>query len=347
MKKIVILLSFIFVCLGNIFSQNGGEHTYQFLDLDFNSRSMALGGDYALSNDGDINIAVANPAAINNKMDKRLSLNHAIFPSGINYGQIVYGKNTKLGMFTGHLRYVSYGKFTRTNEQGIENGKFTAGDYAAGIGYGHQLNKYFSIGGNFNLIFSHLESYTSLGVSADMVAQFYDEKSNVTAVVIAKNIGYQLKSYTSKNHEPLPVELLAGISYKFAHAPFSLSMMAHDLNRWDLSYNIPGAQPTVDVLTGDTIPVPKASFVEKTFRHLNFGVEILPTDNFSIRLGYNFNRRKSLGVEGRMGIGGFSAGVGFKIKKFEFDYALAVYSSAGASNMFTITTNLNEWRRKG
>ncbi|MGV6862720.1 MAG: type IX secretion system protein PorQ [Putridiphycobacter sp.] len=338
------------ILLVNLFSfaalaQNGGEHTYQFLDLDFNSRSMALGGDFAVVNDDDINIAVANPAMISQKMDKKLSLNHAIFPSGINFGQVVYGKNTKYGMFTGHLRYVSYGRFTRTSETGLEEGKFTAGDYAAGIGYGHQLNKYFSIGGNANVIFSHLESYTSVGVSGDMAIQFFDDKSNITAILQAKNIGYQLKSYTKQNKEPLPLELLAGISYKFHHAPFRLSMMAHDLTQWDLSYNIPGAVPTIDVLTGDTIPVPQASFVEKTFRHLNFGVEILPTDNFSIRLGYNFNRRKSLGVEGRMGIGGFSAGVGFKIKKFEFDYALAVYSAAGASNMFTITTNLAEWRK--
>ena len=161
MKKIALILSFILYFLGTGFSQNGGEHTYQFLDLDFNSRSMALGGDYALANDGDINIAVANPASINKKMDKRLSLNHAIFPSGINYGQIVYGRNTKYGMFTGHLRYVSYGRFTRTNELGIEEGKFTAGDYAGGIGYGYQLNKYFSIGGNFSLSPSKISTKNS------------------------------------------------------------------------------------------------------------------------------------------------------------------------------------------
>ena len=82
------------------------------------------------------------------------------------------------------------------------------------------------------------------------------------------------------------------------------------------------------------------------FRHVNFGVEIIPSDNFAIRLGYNVNRRASLGVENRMGISGFSAGIGFKVKKFEFDYALASYSAAGLSNMFTITTNLNEWYRK-
>lgn len=345
MKKVIVVLV---VLISNLsLAQIGGEHAYQFLDLDFNSRSMALGGDFVLANDGDINLSVANPAAISDKMDKHLSLNHAIFPSGINYGQIVYGKNTeKFGLFTGHMRYVSYGKFARMDEFGIEQGSFTAGDYAVGVGYGYQLNKYFSIGANLNTIFSHYESYSSFGVAADVSTMFYDEESNITAVLIARNIGYQLKGFTKSNHEPLPVEILAGVSYRFHHAPFRISMMGHDLMDWDLSYNIPGATETIDALTGDTIPAFKAKFTEKLFRHLNFGVEITPNDNFAIRLGYNYNRRKSLGIDGRMGISGFSAGVGFKIKKFEFDYALAVYSSAGASNMFTITTNLNEWYRK-
>lgn len=345
MKKIILFFS-IFISIAG-WSQIGGQNTYQFLDLDFNSRSMALGGDFVLANDDDINLAVANPASITSDMNKQLSLNHAIFPSGINYGQIVYGKGMNdLGTFTGHLRYVTYGSMKRFDEFGVEQGTFTAGDYALGVGYSKKLNDYFSIGGNFNLIFSHLESYSSFGIGADISAQFYDPKSNVTAVVIARNIGYQIKGYTPNNHESLPTELLAGISYKFHHAPFRLSLMTHDLTKWDLSYNIPGAVETYDALTGDTIPVPTAKFVEKLFRHVNFGIEILPSDNFAIRIGYNFNRRLDLGVENRMGISGFSGGVGFKIKKFEFDYGISFYSSAGISNIFTITTNLNEFQRK-
>ena len=345
MKKIILFLS-VFISLAGL-SQIGGQNTYQFLDLDFNSRSMALGGDFVLVNDNDINLSVANPAAITAKMDNNLSLNHAVFPGGINYGQIAYGKNfDKLGTFTGHLRYVTYGSIQKYDEFGVEQGKFTAGDYALGIGYAKKLNDNFTIGGNFNLIFSHLESYSSFGIGADVSAQFYDPNSNITAVVIARNIGYQIKGYTPGNHESMPTELLAGISYKFHHAPFRLSLMGHDLTKWDLSYNIPDAVETYDALTGDTIPVPTAKFVEKLFRHINFGVEILPTKNFSIRLGYNFNRRQALGVEKRMGISGFSGGVGFKIKKFEFDYGVSFYSISGISNMFTITTNLNEFYRK-
>jgi len=345
MKNIILFGSLFISFVG--MSQIGGQNTYQFLDLDFNSRSMALGGDFALGGDDDVNLSVANPASISAKMDNNLSLNHAIFPSGINYGQIVYGKNfNKLGMFTGHLRYVTYGSIPKYDEFGIQQGTFTAGDYALGIGYAKKLNDYFSIGGNFNLIFSHLESYGSFGIGADISTQFHDPKSNITAVVIARNIGYQIKGYTTDNHEPMPTELLAGISYKFHHAPFKLSLMAHDLTKWDLSYNIPGAVETYDALTGDTIPVPSARFVEKMFRHVNFGVEILPSKNFSIRLGYNVNRRLALGVEKRMSISGFSGGVGFKIKKFRFDYGISFYSASGISNMFTITTKLNEFQRK-
>ena len=284
---------------------------------------------------------------ISSEMDNQMSLNHFFYPSGINYGQLAYAKNfEKAGTFVGHLRYVSYGKFTRTDELGIEQGSFTAGDYALGVGYGHELNKYFTVGGNFNMIFSHYETYTSFGAAADISTVFYDEKSNITASVVARNIGYQLKGFTAKNHEPLPIEILAGISYKFHHAPFRLSLIGTDLTNLNLTYQDPSLVPTVDQLTGDTIPVPKASVVEKIAYHTNFGVEIIPNDNFFIRMGFNFQRRHSLGVDNRKGVGGFSFGFGLKVKSFKFNYGISFYSAAGISNAFGLTYNLNQRKKK-
>ena len=292
------------------YAQTGGQSTYQFLDLDFNARSLGLGGDFIALKDGDINLAVANPASINEEMNSNLALNHFIFPSGINYGQLAYGKTFEnIGTFTGHLRYVSYGKFTRTDQTGVEEGTFTAGDYALGVGYGKTLNKYFSMGANFNVIFSHLESYTSVGVGVDVASTFYDEESNITATVLARNIGYQIKGYTEDNHEPLPLEVLAGISYKFHHAPFRFSVIGKNLTTWDLTYNDPTLVPTIDQLTGDTIPVPSASFVQKLAYHTNFGVELVPSDNFFIRVGFNYQRRDALGILDRKGAAGFSFGI--------------------------------------
>ena len=244
------------------------------------------------------------------------------------------------------MRYVSYGVFERTDQTGQNIGTFTAGDYALGLGYGKDLNERFSVGANLNVLFSHYESYTAFGTSIDFGAIYHDPENNLTATVLARNIGYQFKGYTKSNNEPLPIEVLAGVSYKLSHAPFRFSLMGHDLTDWDLSYNVPGAQPTIDQLTQDTIPVPKASFAEKAFRHLTIGVEIIPTDHFSIRFGYNYDRRKTFGIPDRIGIYGFSTGVGFRIKKFDFNYAMAFYSPAGASNVLSVTSNFSEWRRK-
>lgn len=345
MRKTLIFLGVLYSSLG--LAQTGGQSTYQFLDLDFNARSMALGGDFIAVKDDDINLAVANPAVISEKMDKNLSLNHFIYPSGINYGQLAYGKTTeKFGTFVGHLRYVAYGQFVRTDETGVEQGTFTAGDYSLGLGYGKSLNKYFSIGANLNLIFSHLETYTSFGVGADLATTFYDEESNITATVMARNIGYQIKGYSTDNHEPLPIEVLAGISYKFHHAPFRFSIMGTDLTTWDLTYNDPSWEPTIDQITQDTIPVPTATFVQKLAYHTNFGVEIVPNDNLFFRVGFNYQRRNGLGIVDRKGASGFSFGFGLKTNKFDFNYGLAFYSVAGASNVFGITTDFSKWTKK-
>ncbi|MBD3636436.1 MAG: type IX secretion system protein PorQ [Crocinitomicaceae bacterium] len=345
MRELVVFLSFI-SC--SAFGQQGGLHTFQFMDLDFNARSMALGGDFIAAKDNDLDLSVANPAMITDQMHNQLAMNHFFFPSGINYGQLAYGRTfNKAGTFVGHLRYVAYGRFTRTDETGLEQGTFTAGDYSLGAGYGYTLNKYFSIGANFNMIFSHLETYTSFGVSGDMAAMFYHEEANVTATLLARNIGYQIKGYTSKNHEPLPIEILAGVSYKFHHAPFRLSLMGTDLTNWDLTYNDPTLEPTIDQLTGDTIPVPKASFMQKLGYHTTFGLEIVPkSDRFFVRLGFNFARRNGLGVDNRRGLGGFSAGFGLNLKKFSFDYGISFYSAAGISNAFGFTYNFNEQKQK-
>ena len=347
MFKNRILILLFMLSLKLTYGQIGGQHVFQFLDLDFNARSAALGGDFITVKDDDINLAVMNPATISKKMDKNVALNHSFYPSGVNYGQIVVGQNIKsIGQVTGHLRYVSYGRFTRTDNTGKNIGKFTAGDYALGVGYGKELNERFSVGGNANLLFSHYESYSSVGVSIDFAAMYHNRDNNISATILARNVGVQLKSYTKKNKEPLPLEILAGVSYRLPHAPFRFSIMGHDLTDWDLSYNIPNAQPTIDQINQDTIPVPKASFVEKTFRHLIISAEVLPTEHFSIRLGYNYDRRKTFGIENRIGIQGFSAGVGFRVKKFDFSYSIAFYSAAGASNLISVTSNFSEWNRK-
>lgn len=347
MKKII----FIFLCLTTTakitLAQIGGQNSYQFLDLDFNARSVALGGDFGVVKDDDINLSIINPAAITNNMNSNVALNHAFYPAGISVGQLLLGHDfSKIGTVIMHLRYANYGRFTQRDITGVEIGKFTAGDYAFGASYGKKLNERFSIGGTVNFILSQYESYFSFGTGVDFSVMYHNPKSQLTTTILARNIGIQIKGYTKNNRETLPVELLAAVSYKLPHAPFRFSLTLHDLNTLDLTYNDPNAKPIIDDFSQDTIPVYKASVAEKIFRHVNFGIEILPTETFFIRLGYNFDRRQTFSIADRTTISGFSGGFGFKVKKLHVNYSVAFHSPAGVNNMLSITSNFESWKRK-
>ena len=76
-------------------------------------------------------------------------------------------------------------------------------------------------------------------------------------------------------------------------------------------------------------------------RHLVFGFEILPSENFIIRAGYNYQRRQELKFNERASMVGLSAGFGLKIKRFRLDYAISQYHLAGSSNLFSLAININ------
>ena len=166
--------------------------------------------------------------------------------------------------------------------------------------------------------------------------------------MLFRNIGRQLTSYTKGNPESLPFEIQLGLSKQFSHLPFRFSILFDHLEKFDLTYSDPNnPTPLVDPLTGDSIKENKlGKFADKAMRHLVIGGEFFPTKNFSIRMGYNYQRRRELRVEGKKGIVGFSFGFGFRVSKFNFSYAWAKYHPGGAPNTFTISTNIGAFGKK-
>jgi len=134
-------------------------------------------------------------------------------------------------------------------------------------------------------------------------------------------------------------------SYKLNHAPFRFSLLAHHLNKWDITYNDPNLKPTIDQLTGDTIPVKYAGFGEKLARHFTYQVEILISKNIHLRGGFDYHRRQEMKLEERPGMAGFTMGLGLYFKKISIDYGFSIYSRAGFNNMLTLSTNLSHWRK--
>ena len=162
---------------------------------------------------------------------------------------------------------------------------------------------------------------------------------------MVKNAGIQFKGYYNKQRSPLPAEFQIAGSYKLSHAPFRFSVLVHHLNKWNITYVDPNLLPTVDALTGDSIPVKYAGFGEKLARHFTYSVEILASKNIHLRFGFDYQKRQEMKLEVRPGIAGLTFGLGFYFKKISIDYGFSVYSRAGFNNMLTLSTNLSRWKK--
>jgi hypothetical protein len=127
---------------------------------------------------------------------------------------------------------------------------------------------------------------------------------------------------------------------------------AQHLEKWDLTYVDPNLVSTsLDPVEEDTLLFQKignniSGFTDKLLRHAVFGTELVITDNFHVRLGYNYLKRKELKNITKKGTAGFSIGVGMKISKFNFSYSRSSFHLAGGSNQFTIRTSLSDFKYK-
>jgi len=341
-----ILLVLFFTCSLFLFGQTGGTSSFPMLDLTYNARSAGLGGDFISVRDKDVNMGISNPSLVNVKMDKQVTFNTALLSGSINYGAVGYGYDIKnVGTLTSYIKYVAYGKFDRTNINGTADGSFYPFEMIAGTSIGRELNPRISIGASFNLLYSQLEIYNSIGVSVDFAGTYHNEDKGVLVTILAKNIGYQFKTYVKGNRNPLSTEIQAAVSYKVKHAPFRFTLLGHHLNKWDLSYNNPNLEPTLDQLTGDIIPVPITGLLEIIGRHFSYQLEVLATKNIDLRFGFDYQRRKELALESRPGISGFSCGLGLKFDKFSLDYGFMIYSRSGFNNLLTLSTDISKCRK--
>ncbi len=348
--KKLIFFFFIAVNSSSSFSQIGGNNTYEFLNLPISARVTALGGNLISTRDNDLNVSLTNPALLTDSMNNHVALSYINYIGDINYGYAAYAqKFKKIGIVSGGIQYLNYGKFIRADEAGTTDGTFGANEMSINLSCARSIyDSNLTIGATLKTIYSHLDSYTSLGSAIDLGAIYTFPAKGLVLATVIKNAGFQWKPYVADNREKLPFEVQIGLSKKLTHVPFRLSMVYENLEKWDLTYQDP-ANPvlTVDPLTGEAIKQSKSKILgDKLMRHMVIGGEFLITKNFFMRAGYNYQRRKELKIPEKRGMTGFSFGFGFRIYKFQFSYGRAVYHLAGASNNFSISFDVNSFYSK-
>lgn len=326
-----------------IIAQTGGTSTFDFLNLPNSARNAALGGNFLAIADDDVTLAYANPSLITPEMHNHLALSFVDYFSDINYGYASYVRSFgPTGTFAGTLHFIDYGKFVAADPTDQLLGNFTAQEMALNIGWGRSLDSNFSIGANFKGIYSAFESYTSTGLAVDVAASYTNPEARFTVSLIVRNAGIQLTTYRPGDREPLPFEVAIGVSKRLEHVPLRFSILATQLQKWDLTYEDESATNS-NGLTDESKSSGLSGLADKLMRHVVLGAELQPTRALSFRVGYNYQRRQQLKVESKMSTVGFSWGIGLRVSKFQFNYARSNDHLAGSPNYITITTNLGDF----
>ncbi|WP_294818666.1 type IX secretion system protein PorQ [uncultured Flavobacterium sp.] len=333
-------LLFLFLCCTTLtFSQIGGKHTYQFLNLVTSPRQAALGGKIVTLYDYDVNQGIYNPATINAEMDNHLAVNYGSYFGEVTYGTAAYAYTYDRHVQTFHagVNYVNYGTFEGRDEMGMLTGDFTGSEIALSFGYAYNI-PYTSIyvGANGKLISSTLESYNSFGGAIDIGAMYIDEDNDINIALAIRNAGMQFTTYAGLR-ESLPLEIIAGISQELENVPLRWHITLENLQQWNIAFSNPNrAEESID--GGSTEE--KVSFMNNALRHVILGAELFPGKSFNIRVGYNFRRAEELRIEDRRNFSGISAGVGLRFNKLRFDYSYSRYTLAANTSLFGLTINL-------
>lgn len=329
-------------------AQIGGQSVYGFLDLNSSARVAAVGGYNVSLNVSDPSLIYFNPALLNDSLDNHLALNYTDYYAGINYGYASYSRHHATGDYAAGLHYVNYGKFIRADETGVENGNFTASEYAFNLSYSMPLNERFRAGINLKPILSFYDAWTSFGVVSDLGLNYTSKNRLLSGGLVLHNLGAQITSYTGEYTEPVKPEIVAGVSWKLKHAPFRFSITARHLEKWDLTYEKPEENGEwANVF--DTVPAKTQRIEElgdQALRHLVIGTELLIFKSFYVSMGYNYQRRQELKISTRPAMVGFSWGFGLRVSKFHISYSRSTYHLAGGTNHFSVTTNLNQFLHK-
>ena len=308
-------------------AQESGS-VFNFLNLPVSAHSSALGGKNISLVEDDISLAIQNPALLTGVSDKTVGFSFMNYMQGCNTGAAAYAQQVGAhGNWGVHARFVGYGSTKETLVSGEIVGEFKPLDFYLAGQYSHILSERWAGGVTAKFIYSHYGPYTSCALATDLGLNYYDEESDFSFSIAARNLGGQVKKFGNR-HDRLPADLEIGISKSLGHAPVRISLTMVDLTRWTSKDYF----TTGDRVKGGSI----------FMNHFVLGAEYLIGEKFYIAMGYNFRRAYEMTAAGSSHAAGLSFGGGVNLKRLKFGIAYAKYHVSAPSLSFTIAYNFQK-----
>lgn len=315
----------------------GGNAAYNFLKLPPTPALTAAGGINTSFQTEDAGLSINNPALLSPVQNYQVQMVFNSFLAGIKTYSLtgVYHYEPFQTSFAGHIYFLDYGNIPQTDASGNENGSFRPLDFVVQLSAGRKYLEKWQYGASLKFIHSGYGQYRSSAIATDIGIHYSDSTNNFYAGLVAKNMGFQLKTYAGEA-EDLPFDLQVGITQKLANAPFGFSFTAQQFHRFDILYNDTTFNNENDLQDNDR-------FVNKLLNHFVIASHIYLGRNVEATLGYNHLRRNELNMgTGGNGLNGFSMGVRVKFQKLQLAYARSNYQRNIAYNQIGITLNADK-----
>ena len=338
--RISLILVLFFPYLS--FSQVGGSFSYSSLNLVSSARSLSMGGSIISVVDDDVSLSSINPSLLNDNLDKRVAFNFVDYVADINLVSVYVAKKRadNFYLFFG-FDAINYGEFDRIDDVGDDLGTFYPNEQIFTIGVSKYLSSKISMGTNFRLLNSQLESYDALVVSSNIGLTYYLEDRLFTSSVLIKNLGVSLERY-SQYKENLPFEIQLGISKELKHLPFRYSLVLHHLNKYNISHDFSSSSFFNDL--SDEINVETKNIAQNLLDHVIIGGELNPFNkNLYLRCGINFQQRNDLTLNNVLLFTGFSFGFGVAFSDIQINYSRNSFHTSSMLNSFSVSTNLSKF----
>lgn len=313
-------------------AQGGGDTFYSFLNIPTSTLSYGLGGMNISQIDDDVNAADRNPGLLGPEMGMQAGFNYMRYVGDSNFAGVKFGRQAgEHGAWAAGVQYMGYGAVRGADVNGVLTGDFSPKDMIISGTYARDINDRWRGGATLKLVYSSYDAYTAMALATDLGVNYYDPDNDLSFSIVAANLGGQVKRF-DRRYERLPADLRVGFSKGLSSLPLTLSLTARDLVRWHLPYWDNG--------DGTSDPELKDSFTSNLFRHLIFGADFRPSDNFNIGLGYNYRTRTDMSTYRRSFLSGFSICMGLNVRSFALGVALAQPHTGATTLMLNISTTI-------
>lgn len=375
MKRFILFLSILFVLAGITFDQTKaqvGITSVPFLQIEPDSRAAGMGNTGVAIAD-NASAVFWNPAGLAFQRGNQVSITHAnwlpAFNADLFYDYLV-GKYyiEDIGTIGAHITFLNLGEQLRTDETGLEMGRFNSYEVAAGLSYGFELNENFSLGTGFRFVYSSLADGEVSGqkinpgstVGIDLAAMYRSNpfelgmrQGTVNAGINLSNIGPGVQYTDNAQRDPLPTVLRMGwaLTMDLDQEGFNTLTFSNDISK--IMARSERREEDGDTMY-EPMSVTRALFSSwSSFDRMNgsemvtlnvlqqfmlgFGLEYWYNQQFALRTGYYYENPEN----GNREFLTFGAGIRYNVFGVDFSYLYTLEEDHPLANTMRFSVLLN------